>query len=121
MATHPAFVVTSWDAPSWAEESVIDEEAVIHSLRLGATLDLSGHEMTIEVVQRDELSVAANAVSITRRPAYLRVAGELIPGEQASYFARKLMRASELLEEHQDVQQADLDSAEGLASDLIAS
>ncbi len=60
--------------------------------------DLNGDDLSVELVQRDELSITAGTVSISRRPAYLRVVGELIAAEGAARFAELLKTASDLID-----------------------
>ena len=93
-----SLVSAGWNPPRWAEACTTDEDAVIHSRVLGRMRDLNGVVLSVELVQRDELSTTADTVSITRRPAYLRVAGELIEADDIAGFAQMLMTANELIE-----------------------
>jgi hypothetical protein len=106
MATDAPLVIASWDAPPWAEACTTDEDAVIYSRVLGRTVNLNGGDMLVELVQRDELGITANTVTITRPPAYLRVAGELIAAEAAACFARMLMTANDLIDQRPDTGKA---------------
>lgn len=90
-------VSPSWIAPPWAETCTTDEDAVIYSLVLGRIRDLNGRDVSVELVQRDELTTTKDVVSISRQPAYLRVAGELITAEGAVRFAEMLMTANDLI------------------------
>ena len=89
----------SWNAPPWAQACTTDEDAVIYSRVLGRMRDLNGGDLSVELVQRDELSTTAGTVSVSRRPAYLRVAGELIAAEGAARFAAMLKTASDLIDQ----------------------
>ena len=97
MTIDESMVNASWGAPAWAEECTTDEDAVIYSRVLGQMMDLNGDELPVELVQRDELSATADTVSITRRPADLRMARALIEAEAAGPLARMLMNVDGML------------------------
>ena len=103
MTIEGSLVSASWDVPSWAEVCSTDEDAVIYSRVLGQMVDLNGGDLSVELVQRDELSISADTVSFIRRPAYLRVAGELIEAQGIARFARMLMTANDLIEQQPDL------------------
>lgn len=105
MTTDAPLVVASWGAPPWVEECTTDEDAVIYSRVLGRTADPEGGDLIVELAQRDELSVTANTITITRLPAYLRVGGQMIAGKGTARFApfaRMLTTANDLTEHHPD-------------------
>lgn len=97
MARELAFAA-SLKTPSWAEVSDPDEEAVIHSRRVAALVDLDGGELAVDLVQRDDLSVTGGGVALVREPAWARVAGVRIGLDQAAYLAGMLMLAKEIAE-----------------------
>jgi hypothetical protein len=98
MAQALAHVAASWNVPPWAEVSDSDEEAVVHSRRVGTLLDLDGRELAVDLVQRDELLLTAAGPTIVREPAWVRVAGVRIGQDQTVQFARMLLSARELAE-----------------------
>jgi len=98
MAQASAHVTASWKAPPWAESSDSDEEAVVHSRIVGALLDLDGRELTVDLVQRDELFLTAAGPAVVREPAWVRVAGVRIGLDQTVQLARMLLSARELAE-----------------------
>jgi hypothetical protein len=95
MAQALAHVAASWKIPPWAESSDPDEEAVIHSRRMGALLDLDGGELAVEVVQRDELCLTAGSAAIVREPAWVRVGGVQLSLDQAFHLAWMLILGRE--------------------------
>lgn len=97
MVRNPSF--TAWyDAPPWAESSEPDDQAVIHSRRVGALIDLDGGELAVDVVRRDDLCLVAGIVGVVREPAWVRVAGVRVAPERAIHLARLLASAKEIAE-----------------------
>ena len=103
MSLETASVVAAWEAPSWAESHVIDEQAVVHSravgafrrVGLGAAVD---NEREVLVVQRDEFDEIDDVGSITRNPAYLLFDGNMIAVKEASELARLLLAGVAMVE-----------------------
>jgi hypothetical protein len=89
-------VVASWSAPAWADESERDEDAVIHTRKIGPLQNLDGAELTIELIQRDETQVIPT--EIVRAPAYV-IVGESVrlSLEQASAVGRALAGLKDLV------------------------
>jgi hypothetical protein len=87
-----------YDAPPWAESSEPDDQAVIHSRRVGSLVDLDGGELAVDVVRRDDLSLIDGVVAVLREPAWVRVAGVRIALDQAVPLARMLESAKALTE-----------------------
>jgi hypothetical protein len=90
--------VARYDAPPWAESSDPDDQAVIHSRRVGSLVDLDGGELAVDVVQRDDLCLAEGSVALRCEPAWIRVAGVRIALDQAIPLARMLKSAKETAE-----------------------
>src|SRR5690349_5358953 len=97
MARELAFAA-SLKTPPWAEASDPDEEAVIHSRRVAALVDLDGGEFAVDLVQRDDLCLTGGGVALVREPAWARVAGVRIGLDQAACLAGMLMLAKEIAE-----------------------
>jgi hypothetical protein len=97
MARELAFAA-SLKTPPWAEASDPDEEAVIHSRRVAALVDLDGGEFAVDLVQRDDLCLTGGGVALVREPAWARVAGVRIGLDQAACLAGMLMLAKEMAE-----------------------
>jgi hypothetical protein len=91
--------LASWSAPSWAETSERDDEALIHSRSIGVLHDLDGDALSVDVVQRDEMIFAPGYASVERTPAYVRVAGQRMDGRQAALLSQLLTTASDLATE----------------------
>jgi hypothetical protein len=95
MTTEP--VIATWNAPLWAQTHARDDEAVIYSRKIGAVSEVDGEEISVEVVQRDELSVADLSV-ITRTPAFVRVAWIRVGLSEAHELGRLLISAGAVIE-----------------------
>jgi hypothetical protein len=91
----------SWDAPSWATTSeLVDYGSVEHRSCIGeVSPDAPESPLVVDVVQRDELDVDAEPMSITRSQAQVRVAGISLRGDQARDLARLLDSAADLVED----------------------
>jgi len=87
-----------YDAPPWAESSEPDDQAVIHSRRVGGLVDLDGGELTVDVVRRDDLCLVGGIVGVVREPAWVRVAGVRIAPDRAVELARLLVAAKVISE-----------------------
>jgi hypothetical protein len=91
--------VASWDAPSWADCSAADEECVVHRLSIGEVCPTDGDApFRVEVVQRDEMSLATGSTSVTRTQARISVSGEILTPQEAQDLARLLSTASEVIQ-----------------------
>lgn len=79
----PDPAIATWAAPSWSDTRELEEDSVEHRRRVG---DLHPAEdtqtLTVDVVQRDEVNLGTNPVSIRRAPAVISMAGiRLSPDE----------------------------------------
>jgi hypothetical protein len=92
----PLVVIASWNAPAWADESERDEDAVIHTRKIGPLQDHEGADLTINLIQRDETQ--ASLTEIVRAPAYV-IIGESVclSLEQASAVGRALAELKDLV------------------------
>ena len=68
-------VMTSWCAPAWAQTSEAGEQLIDHCRSVGELFSAAtGDVRAVEIVQRDELLIAAGgAATIQRHPLLLRV------------------------------------------------
>jgi hypothetical protein len=90
--------------PPWAELSEPDEQAVVHSRRVDGLIDLDGGELTVDVVQRDDLRLIDGGIALVREPAWVRVAGVRINLDHAVSLARILLSAKEIAEPPQEIE-----------------
>jgi hypothetical protein len=93
MATDEATVTASWEAPSWAESSDTDEQAVVHTRHVGSLTDLDGQQLRVDVVQRDDLCLLPGGAMVVREPVWLRVAESRLSLDQALRLARLVLGA----------------------------
>jgi hypothetical protein len=102
-----ASVVTSWDAPTWAEDSEYDEAAVIHSRQVSVMEDLEGAELGVVLFQRDELHVPGKeftletagaglaAATVTRTAPHVIIGRSIrVSAEQAQELGQALLTAA---------------------------
>ncbi len=107
MAIHAPSLLASWSAPAWADAFTTDDDAVIYSRMLGHMMDLDGSDLSVELVQRDELDATVESVAVRRQLPYLRLAGERVSADVAAQLADMLMAADALLHERSDDAQPD--------------
>jgi hypothetical protein len=92
--------VALWEAPSWACSQFVDEGAIEHRRRVGEVVP-NEHEDTVfvDVVQRDELNLIAESISITRASAEVTFAGIRFSEAKARDLARLLAAAVDVIED----------------------
>lgn len=93
MAQDQATLAASWTAPTWAETSDTDEQAVVHSRHVGSLADLDGQQLRIDLVQRDDLCLTPGGATVVREPVWLRVAEARLSPDQARRMVKLLLRA----------------------------
>jgi hypothetical protein len=95
--TNPAVAV--WEAPTWATSELVDFGSVEHRLCIGQVDSVEPDEpLVVDVVQRDELDLTAEPISVTRDHAHVSVAGVWLRPDQARELARYLTAAAEVIE-----------------------
>src|SRR3954447_4555064 len=96
-------VVTSWDAPTWAQTSEAGEQLIDHCRSLGELRSLeTGDVIAVEILQRDELTIAAGAATIQRHPLLLRVGQSRLSLEEAHALVAMVNSAFGLIEKPDD-------------------
>lgn len=89
-----------WEAPPWATSELADYGSVEHRSCIGEVAPAEPElPLVVEIVQRDELDVNAEPISITRSPAYVSVAGAWIRADQARDLAGLLTAAADVIED----------------------
>ena len=96
MTTNP--VIATWGPPPWAQSHEHDEEAVIYSRKIGTVAEVDGEELTVEIVQRDEINVATDQSVITRSPAFVRVSCLRVGPREAHELEQLLNSAKNMIE-----------------------
>jgi hypothetical protein len=92
--------VALWEAPPWATSELVDYGSIEHRRCIGeVTLDEPETPLTVDVVQRDELDLNVEPISITRTLAHVSVAGVWLRPEQARDLARLLDQAVDVIED----------------------
>jgi hypothetical protein len=92
--------IVNWKAPAGATSELVDYGTIEHRSRVGeVSLDGPDASIVVDVVQRDELDLTAEPISITRNLAQVSVAGAWIRADQARHLARLLTSAADVIEE----------------------
>jgi hypothetical protein len=91
-------VIATWDGPSWAQVYDRDDEAMIYSRRIGAVTGMDDEELSVELVQRDDITTAAEQSVITRSPIFVRVACTRVGLAEADELGRLLASARMMIE-----------------------
>ena len=102
-------VIAAWGGPRWAQTYDRDDEAVIYSRRIGAVSGMDGDELSVELVQRDEIMIATDGSVITRSPVFVRVAWARVGLTEARELGR-LLTSARIVIEGDGAGQADMDS-----------
>lgn len=107
MSEHPAPALSPLQAPWWATYRItVDDEAVEHRRDIGAVNVHGDYPITVEVVQRDDITPAGaditpagddvacvGAGSIGRGPAQVSVMGRWLTAAEAHHLTRLLLAA----------------------------
>jgi hypothetical protein len=83
--------VVNWNAPTWVTSELVDFGCIEHRVSLGEVVpDAADDRFVVEVIQRDELDITTDPISITRMTPHVSVAGIWLRADQARELARVL-------------------------------
>jgi hypothetical protein len=92
--------VALWEAPAWATSELVDYGSIEHRSCVGEVCPVEPEAaLVVEVVQRDELDLNAEPITITRALAHVSVAGVWLGADQARDLARLLNAAADVIED----------------------
>jgi hypothetical protein len=91
--------VVNWNAPTWATSELVDFGCIEYRVSLGEVVpDAAEDRFVIEVIQRDELDITTDPISITRMTPQVSVAGVWLGADQARELARVLSSAADVVD-----------------------
>jgi hypothetical protein len=95
---HPA--IASWTSPRWASTRTLEEDSVEHRRHLGEVRPMEDPQsLCVEVVQRDEVNIAANPVSVRRTPPMVSLAGIRMSRDETRNLTQLLTEALTTIED----------------------
>jgi hypothetical protein len=93
MSEESAPTPTSLEAPWWATYRIsVDDEAIEYRRNLGTVTPQGDTPITVEIVQRDELTLGQPG-AVSRGPAQLSIMGRWLNTRQAHHLALLIMTA----------------------------
>ena len=99
MVPIPESALADWNAPTWASSELVDYGCIEHRLCLGEIEpDAADGRLVVEVVQRDELNITTDPISITRTRPHVSVAGVWLRADQARELAVALSAAADVVD-----------------------
>jgi hypothetical protein len=89
--------VVNWNAPTWETSQLVDFGCIEHRVSLGEIVpDAASDRFLVEVIQRDELDITTDPISITRMTPRVSVAGVWLHADQARELSRVLSHAADV-------------------------
>ena len=91
--------LTDWNAPPWASSELVDYCCIERRFCLGEIeTDAADDRVVVEVVQRDELDITTDPISVTRMTPHVSVVGVWLRADQARALATALSSAADVVD-----------------------
>ncbi len=85
--------VFSWDVPTWARVSEVEDVYILHTRSVGELIPVAAGPMRIFLRQADNIEFADGAATIHREPLRISVCGEILTPVEVKKLRRLLDRA----------------------------